>query len=819
MAEYKLIGKNYTTPDLVAKVTGKAKYAEDYRAEGMLFCKLLLSPMPHARVRSIDAREALAMPGVKAILRADELPAPPPPPAAPPGQPAVAQPPNENALTNEPVYQGEPILAVAAVDETTAAEAIERIVLDLEPLPFAVDPLDSLRPNGPNARLEGNTFINRELKSLKWTEKDFAEATDGRLPMGEAPDTFSIGDLEAGFKQADLVLDETFLTQSTTHHPLESRTAMATWQNGKLHLYCSTQSTVQTVGNVARWVGIKPEDVVLISEFTGGGFGSKIPGSQTMAVPALLSKKTGQPVMMRISREEEHYIGRARAGVQARARIGFRKDGRITAIDVFTIQDSGPYAPQGDYRNVGIMASLAFQPMAMRWRGVTVLTNTPPRAPQRAPGGLQMNGIFDPIVSKAARKLGIDQVAIRRINAPSGKAPFGPPDAKTGKQAYVTSAFVREALDKGAELFGWEAKKQYSGKRRGSKARGIGVSVSPFNAGSVGFDGLLIIRPDGTLQVQSGVGNLGTHSVIDVTRVAAEVLDMPWDRCEVQFGNTSKHLPWTCVSAGSQTTHAMSRANHAAAMDAKKKLQEIAAKDLGGRAEDYDVGNQRVFRKGSPGSGLTFAQAAKRAIALGGVYDGHELPKDINAFTTRSAAALAGTGLMGVARDNYPHDGNSLSHVIAFAEVEVDVETGALRIVEYASVADVGTVLHPHSLSGQVFGGSMLGIGHAISQRWLYDRQYGMPLAKRFHHNRPPTILDAPVNVKFAALNIADPETPVGARGVGESPVGAGYAAILTALADALGDDVFRRTPVTPDIILASLELGHGSHDALTTNV
>src|SRR5215216_4025032 len=128
MPAYKLLGQNYTTPDLVAKVTGRAKYAEDYRADGMLFCRLLLSPMPHARVRHIDARDALAMPGVKAILTADDLPAPPPPPAAPPGQPAVAQPPNENALTNEPVYQGEPILAVAAVDETTAAEAIERIV-------------------------------------------------------------------------------------------------------------------------------------------------------------------------------------------------------------------------------------------------------------------------------------------------------------------------------------------------------------------------------------------------------------------------------------------------------------------------------------------------------------------------------------------------------------------------------------------------------------------------------------------------------------------------------------------------------------------
>ena len=820
MADYKFIGKNYPTPDLVAKVTGKAKYAEDFRADGMLFCKLLLSPMPHARVRSIDTSRALAMTGVKAILTAEEMPPPPPPPAPAPGQPAAPPPPpNEFALTNEPVYQGEPILALAAVDETTAAEAIEQIVVDLDPLPFVVDPLDSLRPGGPNARAEGNVYFGRELKTLKWTEQDFAEAAEGRLPMGEAPDTWSFGDLDAGFKQADLVLDETFLTQSTSHQPLETRTAMAYWRNGKLFLHGSTQSTVQTVANVARWVGIKPTDVVVISEYTGGGFGSKIPGALSMAIPALLAKKAGAPVMMRITREEEHYIGRARAGLHGRARIGFRKDGRITALDLFIVQDNGPYAPQGDHRSAGSITSLAYQPMAMRWRGVSVLTNTPPRTSQRSPGGMQANAIIEPILSKAARKLGIDQVAIRHVNAPAGKAPFGPPDPKTGKQSYVTSAFVREALDRGKELFGWDERKQRSGKRQGSKVRGIGVGVGPYVGGSIGFDGLMLLKPDGRLHIQSGIGNLGTHSVFDCMRVAAEVLDMPWERCEVTWGDTGKHLPWTCVSAGSQTVHAMTRANHAAASDVKKKLQEIAAKDLGGRAEDYDVANERVFRRGSPSRGLTFAQAAQRAVALGGAFDGHELPENINAFTKASAGALVGQGLMGVAKDAYPRDGSTHSFVVGFAEVEVDVETGAYTIVDYAAVADVGTVLHPRSLNGQVFGGSMLGIGHALAQKWVYDKHYGMPLAKRFHYNKPPTILDAPQRVTLDALDLPDPETPVGARGVGEPPVGAGFAAVLTALADALGDDLFRRAPVTPDMILTSLESGGWQHDALTAHL
>ena len=808
MADYKLIGHNYTTPDLVAKVTGKAKYAEDYRADGMLFCKLLLSPMPHARVRRIDASAALAMDGVHAVLTADDFP------PVKPNETGIAP---EVALTNEPLYQGEPILAVAAIDETIAAEAIERIVLDLEALPFVVDPLHSLRPDGPNARTEGNVYVNRVLSTFKWTTDDFAQAADGQLPMGKAADEWTYGDLDAEFKDAALVLDETIHTQSTSHQPLETRTAMAYWQNGKLYLHGSTQSVARTVPTVAGWVGIDPADVVIISEYTGGAFGSKIPGSQSMAIPALLSKKTGRPVMMRISREEEHYIGRARAGLIGRARVGFRKDGRIGALDLFVVMDNGPYNPQGDAGSCGSICSLAYQPVAMRYRWVSVLTNTPPRTSQRSPGGMQANGILEPVLSKAARQLGIDQVAIRRINAPEGKADYGAPN-KDGTRNHVTSAFVKQALDRGAELFRWEERKQ-APKRRGSKARGIGLAVGPYVGGSIGFDALFTLRPDGKLYIQSGIGNLGTHSVIDVMRVAAEVLDMPWDKCEVTWGSTAKNLPWSCNSAGSQTVHAMTRASHAAAMDARQKLQEIAARDLGGAPGDYEIGRERVYRRGNPGRGLTFAQAAQRAVELGGKYDGHELPADINEFTKKSAAALVGLGLMGVAKDNYPRDGNTHSFVVGFAEVEVDLETGVYHVTDYTAVADVGTVLHPRSLGGQIFGGSMLGIGHALAQKWVYDPQYGVALARRFHHNKPPTILDAPLHYQWDALNIPDPETPVGARGVGEPPVGAGFGAVLTALADALGDDLFRRAPVTADMVLTALESGKRAHDPLAAHV
>src|SRR5580698_8647574 len=510
-SQYKLIGKNYPTPDLYAKVTGKAKYAEDFRAEGMLFCKLLLSPVPHGRVKRLDLSKALSMPGVKAILTQDDLPAPADS-VTDLGVTIKANKQGEKALTMQPLDQGEPILAVAAVDELTAAEAIEKIEIEFEHLPFAIDPLDTLRPGGPNPRVEGNVWIKEQappakpgekppgpppphVGELKWTTADFAELKQGRLPMGKPQDEWSYGDIEAGFKDAAFVLDETFTTPDTSHETLEPRTALAYWQNGKVFVHMGTQSTVQTLAGLGRWLNMDPSQIVLISEYTGGGFGSKATGYVFAIIPALLSKKANAPVMMRISREEELFIGRARPGFQGRMKVGFGKDGRIIAVDMYAICNNGPYDAVGDTSASGMVVSLLYQPLAMRWRGVTVLTNTPPRSAQSSPGGLQGIVIIEPILAKAARKLGVDQVAIRRVNCPEGKAPFGP--AVQGKRQYATSAFLKEALDRGAEQFRWSERVARTPKRMGTKVRGVGVSLSCYVGGTIGFDGLLVIKPDG----------------------------------------------------------------------------------------------------------------------------------------------------------------------------------------------------------------------------------------------------------------------------------------------------------------------------------
>ncbi len=801
---YDLLGKDFVPPDVHGKVTGKAKYAEDFRADGMVFCRLLLSPMPHARVRNIDASEALAMDGVLAVLTADDVPA--------------QEAPNEPILTNEPLFVGQPILAVAAVDETTAQDAIDRIRIDYEELPFTVDPLQSLFPGGPDARLDGNVVDNRltgppQLKQVKWSAAEFARAEEGQLPFGEPVLDWSYGDVEAGFASAALVLDESFVTAGNSHHSMEPRSAMSYWENGKCFVFGSSQSQSFVVPQLAGYIGVDPADLVYVAEYCGGGFGSKGTAYPVMSIPAHMSKKlNGRPVMLRISRAEEYFLGYARCGFQGRIRMGFAADGRVTAVDLFVVQENGPTTGFPDWPSAGDTVSILYQPQAMRFRGLAVMTNTPPRSAQRGPGHNQTVAIVEPLIDKAARQLGIDRYEIRRINAPGM-------DAKVGaQQGPVTSCYLPEALEKGAALFDYEARKARSGQRNGSKVRGVGIGQAYHPAGFAGFDGLVRITPDGVLHIHTGVGNLGTYSHTGTARIAAEVLKMDWGRCVVERGDTRKGLPWNIGQFGSNTSFTMARTNYVAAQDALAKLKEIAAMELGGAPDDYDIDGERVFAKADSSRGLTYAEAAQRAIELGGKYDGHEPPADVNPMTAQAAQSLAGSGLVGVAKDNLAITASPSAFCVGFAEIELDVETGRYEILDYLAVADCGTVIHPQSLATQVKGGAVMGFGLAALERQIYDPQNGLPGNVALYQTKPPSFLDVPSVMRADWVDQPDPQSPLGTKGIGEPVMGAGAAALLCAISDALGGHVFNRTPVTPDQILNAIAGRPQSHQPLQVN-
>jgi xanthine dehydrogenase molybdenum-binding subunit len=796
---YNLIGKDFTPMDVEAKVTGRAKYAEDFRADNMVFCKTLTSPIPHAKIKSIDTSAALKIKGVIGVLTADDVPQFPPP-----ALPILAK--------DEVFYVGDPILAVAAESEELCADAIEAIKIDFEQLPHVVDPLESLFPGGPNARTAGNVAAGQiKLQTVKWDAADFAAAGDAKMPMGRAAEEWAYGDVDAGFKNAKVTIEETFVTGTYSHNCMETRSTFAYWQGGKCFLHGSNQSHTAAIANIARYIDIPPENLVFIAEYCGGGFGSKIPGYPNMAIAALMSKKINRPVMHRITRTDEYGIGAARPGFQGYIKMGFAASGKLLAADMYLVQESGPHATAGDFRAAGNALTMMYQPDACKFRSVPVLTNTVPMGAHRGPGENQFAALVEPMFDKAAKQLNIDRIAIRRINAPDNSG-------KIGKdRGPLTSAFQKEALDKAAMMFKWAERKKSSGQKNGNKVTGIGIGQGYHSAGTNGFDGLLRITSDGKLHVHTGIGNLGTYSHSATARVAADLLNCDWETVVIERGDTRKGLPFNSPQAGSLSASTQSRTMYAAAMDMKDKLTDIAAKTHGGQPADYVLGKEKVVHKSDASKSLTFQQAAEKAVALGGKYSGKELPEDLNAITKASVAMIAGSGLIAAAKDNMPRVGVTPGLSVSMAEIELDTETGKFEIKDMICVADCGTVLHPLGLGHQISGGNVMGIG-MVMERHIYDPKLGIPASVGFHQGKLPTYLDVPVEVGWGAVEKPDPQNPIGVKGVGEPVLGSGASAITSAIADALGGHLFNRTPVTPDMIINHLAGRPPAHKPLQVN-
>ena len=500
------IGFDFVPPDVPGKVTGEIKYAEDYRREGMVFARLLTSPLPSGRVVNIDASAALRMDGVIGILTADDLP-----PSAPPGNPSLA--------SEYVTYVGQPILAVAATSEEIAESAIDAIRVDFERRDFAVDPLESLTPGGNNAYPEGNVLVrtrevgpegtpimSAEIKDIKWPQSAIDAMRAGREPVdGEFTTEWSFGDVDAGFAEAAAIIEEPFVTIGYAHHSLEARSSMAYWENGKVYFHGSSQSQSANNAGLARMLNVDLADVVFINEATGGGFGSKIGPYPIMAVAGNFSRILNRPVQLRITREQEFYIGSARSGMQGWIKIGVKQDGKVSAVDLVIVNDGGATSGGSGNSSAGHV-TVAYQPENMRYRGISVYTNTTPRGAQRGPGENEMAAVLAPMTDKAAAAVDMDRVRFRSINALDSDGLRG------SGQSPVTSAFIAEALAQGARAFGYQTRNAQPRDLGGSKKRGIGVGIGYHGAGSRGYDGLVRITPDGKLHIHSGVGNLGTYS-------------------------------------------------------------------------------------------------------------------------------------------------------------------------------------------------------------------------------------------------------------------------------------------------------------------
>ena len=788
------IGKDFIPPDVEGKVTGDAKYVEDFAPEGMVYARLLTSPLASGRVISIDASEALRMDGVLGVLTADDLP-----PSSAPDDPVLA--------SDDVTYVGQPIAAIAAISDSIAENALDKIKIEFERRGFVTDPLESLVEGGPNAYPGGNVLVQTNsledenatirggISAIKWPAREIEKFRNGEEPKNvEFADGWTYGDLDASFLESEVIIEESFVTAGTPHHCLEPRSSMAYWRNGKCYFYASTQSQSAVVEPLAGLLGIEPENVCMISENTGGGFGSKGRVYPTMAITGRFAQLLNRPVQLRITREEEYYLGVGRPGMQGWVKTGIRSDGTVAAVDVIIISDGGPTG-RNSASSSAQHISVVYTPTAMRLRNIPVFTNTAPRGAQRGPGQNEMSAAIAPIMDKAARQLGMDRAQFRRVNAPHSDSPV------YESQGPITSAFMAEAIDKASDMFNWAEREAAPRQRNGSRVRGLGIGLGYHSAGGSGYDGLVRITPDGRIHLHSGVGNLGTYSYAGTARAAAEVLKCRWESCEIVRGSTDQHLPHASTQGGSNTIFTHTRTNWVAAEDAVTKLKQIAATEFGGNIDQYEISNERVFKATDPEKGFSYAEAAARAIEVGGEFSGQVYPDDIHPITQRAVQGIAGTGLIGVAKDNLPKRGIAPGLMISMAEVEIDLETGKHEVIDYIGIADCGTIIHPQGLSQQINGGAVWGFGMAASERHVYDPQNGLPANIGLYQAKLPTIMDVPIKMTSGAVDIADPYNPAGGRGVGEPSQGSAVAAVTSAIADALGHS-FNRVPVTPDMIV-----------------
>ena len=789
------IGKDFVPPDVEGKVTGDARYVEDFAPEGLVYARLLTSPMPSGRVRSIDASAALRMDGVLGILTADDLP-----PSSAPDEPVLA--------SDDVTFVGQPVLAVAAISDAIAEAALDEINVEYEYRTFVTDPLESLAEGGPNAYPDGNVLMQTNsledenatirggINEIKWPVAEVERLRQGLEPRNvEFADGWEYGELDAAFAESEVIVEESFVTAGTPHHSLEPRSSMAYWENGKCYFYASTQSQSAVVEPLAALLGIAPENLCIINENTGGGFGSKGRSYPTMAITGRFSQLLNRPVQLRVTREQEYYLGVGRPGMQGWVKTGVRADGSVAAVDVIIISDGGPTG-RNSASSSAQHISVVYTPSAMRLRNIPVFTNTAPRGAQRGPGQNEMSAAIAPIMDKAARELGMDRAEFRRVNAPHSESPV------YEYQGPMTSAFLGEAIDMASSQFNWTERESQPRQRSGNKVRGLGVGLGYHSAGGNGYDGLVRITPDGRIHIHSGVGNLGTYSYAGVARAAAEVLQCNWESCEIVRGSTDLHLPNSSTQGGSNTIFTHTRTNWVAAEDAVAKLKAIAAAEFGGQASDYRIGDERVFRTEDPEQGMSYGEAAALAITMGGRFSGQEYPDDIHPITQRAVEGIAGTGLVGVARDNLDKRGIAPGLMVSMAEIEIDLETGKYEVLDYVGIADCGTIIHPQGLSQQINGGAIWGFGMAATERHVYDPQNGLPASMGLYQAKPLTYMDVPAEMKNGAVDIADPFNPAGGRGVGEPSQGSAVAAITSAIADALDGHLFNRVPVSPDMIV-----------------
>ena len=745
--QFKWVGKRTIRPDGVDKVTGRANFGADFSLPGMLVGKILRSPHPHARIRSINPEKALALPGVKAIVTAADLPDIPSEQAFVGEGPTNFRDLSQNVLARgKALYDGHAVAAVAATNGAIADQALSLIEVDYEVLPHVIDVREAMQPDAP--------LLHENL------------ITQGVTPAPEKPSNvakrvqLALGDVAEGFAQADVVVEREYTTKPVHQGYIEPHAVVAsTSEDGQSQIWCSSQGQFMVRAYCAKLLGIELSQLRVIPAEIGGGFGGKTT-VYLEPVALLLSRKTGRPVKIVMTRDEVFRATGPTSGSAIAVKIGATKDGKITAAEAVLKYQAGAFP--GSPVQLGCMTGFApYDLENVKAVGYDVVVNRPKCAAYRAPGAPMAAFAVESALDELAKKLAIDPIELRTTNAAKQgtKAAYGPRFPAIGYQETLQAA---------------KDHPHYQAPLGPNQGRGF-ASGFWFNIGGESCADLNI-NEDGTAVLVSGNPDIG-GSRASLAIMAAEVLGIDVELVRPIVADTSS-VGFSFMTGGSRVTFATGMAVIKAAEDVVRQLRERAAKiwEIDVEAVLWEDG--RAVPAGSNAGEfepLTLAELAAMSAKTGGPISGHA--------ALNASGAGAGFG----------------SHI---CDVEVDTETGRVTVLRYTAIQDAGRAIHPGYVEGQLQGGVAQGIGWALNEEYIYGAD-GRLQNPGFLDYRVPVASDLPM-IDTVIVEVPNPRHPYGVRGVGEVPIVPPMAAVANAIEDAVG---LRLTdlPMSPPRVLAAI--------------
>jgi xanthine dehydrogenase molybdenum-binding subunit len=732
--EFSIVGKQTPRIDAYERVTGQAQYTGDLQLPGMLYARVLRCSVPHAKILIIDTSKAEKLPGVKAIIHHGNA-------QVPWSSGGLT---HRRYIFNNPVrYVGDPVAAVAATDRHIAEDALKLIEIKYEKIPHVLDANEALKPDAPKITPNGNLSV-------------------GKGPFS-APIEESWGDVEQGFKEADKIFEDTYITKHVNNAQIERRVSIARWDSGKLTVYASTQGVSNARTDIAKDFGLPLSKVRVICKYMGGGFGNKNQAQDYDYMAAMLAKVAGQPVKLEFTREDDFIGMHGRWSSEQHYKVGVKNDGSITAVMLDAVTNMGAYRKQS-----GNLSGTDFYNIPNFKKVVKpVHTNTVVAANYRAPAYPQSVFGFASFLDQIAFELELNPLDMfLRNRAQKSK----------GKLAY-TSNYLEQCIIEGAKRIGWREKWHKPGETAGPKKHGIGMALGgyPFRPGLGAAT--IRINADGTAHVLVGVTDIGTGAKSTMAIIASEALGIPLNQIQLTNGDTDV-TPYSVGESGSRTTAFTGPAVVAAAEDVRKQIFTLAASQLKAKAEELELRNGEVFVKNDPAQKRALSQVVARAGEL------------IGRATTNP---------------NFPKEMEGKCFSAHYAEVEVDIWTGHIQITRYVAAHDSGTILNRLTAESQIKGGVVQGIGMAFSEELIIDKVTAIPINPNYRDAKIPTHLEAP-EIEVIFVENYDPYGMFGGKVVGEPPITAAVATIANAIFNATGKRL-KELPMTPDKIVRAVQV------------